>query len=544
MPYLAIDDFKSGLDARKSTLTAPPGSLTRLVNAVVSPGGEIEKRRAFVKVASLAGTKGLAAIGNKVVAFSAAPPAAPNLGMATASLEFHTIPGLTATSKMIDQEVFDGNLYATFFDSAGATAQTKNPHYYFDATKADGHTPTNAYVKTEGSGKGYYVRAYQSKMYAVNDKYIYFSSIKYPLLWDEAPLLPPSGAYPVSVLPIQGAPGEQVIISSKKKLYTWTVEPATGVGNWVESAPSAADLAWISDSSQRTGGGYINTALQESGGTGLQGIEIYYDKLAVMSGETTQLWSMDPDPNQNALAQVLRNNGTRAPKSVQQYGSGDVLYLGSSGIRSLKARDASNSASVTDIGSPVDALVTALSRQYGRTYLANCISINEPVIGRFWAVFPDQIFVLSYFPGPQVTAWSTFTVPFAIDYVVTAGDHIFLRSGDDLYLFGGKTGAEFDSCPVEVRFPYLDAGKPAHNKIFNGIDATVEGDWQGAVSYNFDMPDAEEPIGTLIASTWNKGRFALQGYGTHISMRFYNEAPGPARIANAAIHYTVADDEA
>lgn len=738
MPYLAIDDFKSGLDARKSVLTATAGSLTRLTNAVVTPGGEILKRRAFVKVATLTGTKGLCAVGSRLVAFKAtgSSATAPNLGMDTATLEYNDLPNLSATAKQIDWDVFDGNLYVVFYDktppaplasqsgaalptgvkrgfvykntatgkkfiwqadrwnsweekSSGtpvtqvlikndtfkneatggnftyngnawtqivptfsgsgtptststsgavandtyldystkklwkysgsawtawapkytgsffpvspvegdtfldtATGTTKkyhnnawadfvfdgtgttlptgivqestfkktpenviyawredawvvwtprprdiNPHYYNDASA----TPP-AYVVTEGSGRGYYVRAYQSKIYTVNDKYIYFSAIKYPKLWEEAASLPPSGASPVSVLPITGYEGERVIFSAKKKIYTWKLDTSS-IGAWAPSDPSPEDLAWIEEATQRTGAGYINTALQESGGKGLQGLDIYYDKLAVFSGETTQLWAMDPDPNQNALTQVLRSTGTLAPRSVQQYGSGDVLYLASSGIRSLKARDASNSAAVTDIGSPVDQIVRGIGQTKGRVYLANGQAVNEPITGRFWMVFPDSILVLSYFPAPKINAWSEFKVPFQIDYIVTAGDHIFIRSGDDLYLYGGKTAEEYDDCPVEVRFPYLDGGKPGHRKMFEAIDATVEGSWGASVSYNYEDQDAEEFLGVLDRPTWGYGRFALQGYSSHMSMRFYCTTEGKASLSNCAIHYKIGADE-
>ncbi len=539
MPYLAIDDFKSGLDARKSVMTAPAGSLTRLINAIVTPGGEIQKRRAFKKVATLTGTKGLAAIGSTVVAFkeTGSTATAPSLGMTDAALEYHSLPGLMTTAKLIDFDVYDGSIYATFYDSAGGSPAAKNPHYFFDQSLT-----TPAYVQTEGSGKGYYVRAYQSKVYTVNGKYIFFSAIKYPKLWEEAAAYPPSGASVQSVLPATGYANERVLIVATQKTFQWQI--TNGIGSWVQIATDAADIIWISEMTQRTGAGFINTALQESGGRGLQGIDIYYDKLAVLSGETAQMWAMDPDPNQNALTQVLRATGTLAARSVQQYGSGDVLFLAPSGIRSLKARDASNTAAVTDVGSPIDNLIRQIGVDRGRTYLANAQAIIEPITGRFWLVFPDSIFVLSYFPGPKINAWSEFRLPFVIDYVVTAGDCIFVRSGDDLYSYGGTSLYEYDNCGVEVRFPYLDAGKPGHMKQFEAIDATVEGAWQASVSYNYDQPDAEEALGTLDRPTWGYGKFAMQGYASHCSMRFYNNTTGSATLSNVAIHYQMGADEA
>ena len=47
---------RQGWTPRKSPLTSPSGTLTRLVNAVITPGGEIAKRRAFVMVAPVTGS--------------------------------------------------------------------------------------------------------------------------------------------------------------------------------------------------------------------------------------------------------------------------------------------------------------------------------------------------------------------------------------------------------------------------------------------------------------------------------------------------------
>ena len=48
MPVYQIQDFKSGLDLRKSYATAPAGSLRTLRNCIISAGAEIEKRTAFL----------------------------------------------------------------------------------------------------------------------------------------------------------------------------------------------------------------------------------------------------------------------------------------------------------------------------------------------------------------------------------------------------------------------------------------------------------------------------------------------------------------
>ena len=669
MPYFLVENYKSGLDVRKSILTAPAGTLTRLVNAAITPGGEIAKRKAFKKVADLTGTFGLAAIGTKLVAFTK-DVVTPNPGIkdpvtnavpTDVTLEYHRIPNKSPTSVMTDYDVFDGKLYLvmsdpspsppadadsgptlptpvpegvaylqqsdnqiyvwrqgawtywyadkrvgslpargysaewfkcttnnTWYKNTGSdwlkqtsqpaagdvqntgpylpsnqmedavyynynenknyitknrfwepwtppntvaklpkgyadgdafknttdgkwymwqtsqwvpwatTNRNKNPHYYFDDrekvndrlvqnqdltwswdTKVNPNK--NTYQPTEGAGMGYFIRAYKSKLYCVGDKYLRFSTVNNGFLW----------------------------------------EPASNVND-----------------NSRDGAGNINVSIQEGGSSTLNGCEIYYDKIALFTEQSTQMWSVVSDPKQNALGQVLRQTGTKAPWSVQQYGSGDILFLASSGIRSMKARDISNSAAVSDIGSPIDDLVRAIPEN-DRVY---CRSVLEPVVGRVWFAFRRNIFLLSFFPGPNITAWSNYKVDFDIEYIVACGDRLFVRSGNDLYLYGGVSGETYDTCKVEVRLPFLDGSKPGHMKMFQAVDATVTGTWDIKIAYDFDNPDAEEDVATVSAPTWNKGRYELTGFASHMSLRFYNQTAEPAILSNAAIHYNMAQD--
>ena len=257
--------------------------------------------------------------------------------------------------------------------------------------------------------------------------------------------------------------------------------------------------------------------MQDADGESLVSLEIYYDKLSVFSSEATQIWSVDPDPLQNNLDQVLRGAGTISPLGSLQYGSGDVLYLSQTGVRSIKARDASNSGAVSDIGSPIDFEIQNLYTARGAGCFAGAKALLEPIVGRFWMIFSDQIFVLSYFPGPKITAWSRYTIPFAADYAVTCGGRIFLRSGNALYAYGGADGNIYDATVGEVRLPYLDMQKPGNNKIFEALDMTVQGDWRVANSFDFNNPDAEETLGTFSAPTWRTGRASFTGDSARIS---------------------------
>lgn len=470
MTYELVENFAAGLDNRKSPLTSPGGTLTRLKNAVITPGGEIAKRRAFVQVADLTGSFGLAATSTDLYVFgrNVAPPT-PAIGVPGVTLKGLKVPNSDPDLAQYDYDVFDGYIYMSAIDPGVAYR-----HFYAGPPAAAG-----SMVETGGTNKGPHIRTYQSKIYGVIGKYLYFSAVGDP-------------------------------------------------NNWTTG----------------TGAGYVNLSLQDSDSEVLQSLEVYYDKLAVFSNAAIQVWAVDPDPAQNAFVQLLRGAGTLAPRSPLQYGSGDVLYLDASGIRSLKAKDSSNSASVSDIGSPVDPVIQQMEVSRGQAYMNQATALLEPTIGRFWMVFPNEILVLSNFPGPKITAWSQFALPFTVSHAVTAGGRIFLRdTANKLYVYGGPDGTSYDNCGVEVRLPYLNGKKPGHNKIFEAIDITCQGNWEVRVSYNFNDMDAEESVGLFGTSTWNGGRAELTGYASHMSLRFYNNDSAAALLSNIAVHYQVVDDE-
>jgi hypothetical protein len=78
MAFFEIQNFKMGLDTRRSELTSQPGTLEVLQNAHINQGGEIEKRKAFVATPLPAGTYGFEPLLTSIVVFgSITAPAMP-----------------------------------------------------------------------------------------------------------------------------------------------------------------------------------------------------------------------------------------------------------------------------------------------------------------------------------------------------------------------------------------------------------------------------------------------------------------------------------
>lgn len=290
-----------------------------------------------------------------------------------------------------------------------------------------------------------------------------------------------------------------------------------------------------------TGAGFVDLSAEDADMEDLQSVEVYYDKLAVLSRVACQIWITDPDPNKNTLQQTLRQAGTYAPRSIRQYGSGDVLYLAPDGIRSLKARQQSLTASVSDIGSPIDLYVRDLYRQYFLT-MPKAISLLEPLSGRYWIVLPDRVLVLSNYPSPSISAWCVYEPGFTISDATPAGSFIYLRASTGMvYRYGGGAGpAVYDNCAVEVTMPYLSFDKPATFKHFSALDMSATGQWDIYAGMNPHNESAEDFLGTANGPTFLTGQFAVLGTSTHISLRFRSAVQGQCTLSNVMIHYNTA----
>jgi hypothetical protein len=266
----------------------------------------------------------------------------------------------------------------------------------------------------------------------------------------------------------------------------------------------------------------------------------------------------------------LRGTGTLAWRSVLQYGSGDVLYLATDGVRSLRARDSSLAASVSDVGSPIDPLIQELHQEWGEYSMSQAISIVQPITGRVWMIIPlardaetgvvsSRIFVLSAFPGPKISAWSEYRPNFNAVAACTHNNRIVLRDDQHrIWVYGRMEDTTnpallYDASPVEVVFPFHGGDDPATKKRYFGIDAACEGDWEVYVSYqpstNTPDGDAEDRLGTLTGASYEQGRFPIDGYSTHLSLRlrsgrvspFVPGTTGKKTLSNLTVHYRMAD---
>jgi hypothetical protein len=290
-------------------------------------------------------------------------------------------------------------------------------------------------------------------------------------------------------------------------------------------------------------GGFIDLSRWGTGIVELTALAEYDSYIAAFGRNTIDIWKVDPDESINQRVQALRHTGTRAPRSVLPWGEGDVMYLDNDGIRSLRARDSSRAAFASDLGNAIDALVQERIRVLG---VAAQFSIGtiDPNSGRLLMQVGDMGFVLSYFPGSKVAAWSTYDFGQTTEPTVTVprdmgfcDEGLFWRSDSKLYQLGGETRDVFDATVAEAWIPYFAAGTPATSKYFTALDLAIKGTWEAQIGLDPTNLAAAEVVARVTKTTYQLESIPINGESTHVSLRLKTMGAGEAMIGNASIHY-------
>lgn len=301
----------------------------------------------------------------------------------------------------------------------------------------------------------------------------------------------------------------------------------SGVGNPAQNDPASVD---------EPGAGFVNLALNDPDGEALQTMEVYYGDMAIMARLETQIWTLDPDPTKDTLKQLLRI-GVISPRSIVQFGTGDILFLSDSGVRSLKAQYINLAASVSDVGSAIDLALIPIIRTNPDAVL-KADAIVQPIQGRYWLSIADTIYVLSYFPAGNITAWSTFNSGFSVQNFALVDNRVFcLDTNNNLYLYGGVTRGEIDDCKVTIRTPHMSVDSPTAYKRIKSVDVMCQGQWSVSIGMLPNNTEAFEPCAIIQNNTFGLESIPFAGYGTHFGVHLEHQATENALMA--ALHFNI-----
>jgi hypothetical protein len=573
--YLSIDDFKAGLDARRLGLAAPPGSLQVFQNGHINRGGEIEKAKKWVLTYPLpAGTFGLQSVNGGLYIFgSNSTPGGMPAGVTYQRLQ---TPDNDMMTKLVSTDIFSGAIYAV-----GQYGEGLQYHFYdadpvpdwynglirpsmvnLDGTAAALAAEIDADPDVSASAVGGVITITAE---ATNTPFTITASVfDGGDFTDQAAVVatptPASvGVAQVSTVTLGGTfdPGDEftvtindnvygassvtneqvaVVLTHKNKMYA-----GSGV-NLLFSVVGDPSL-WRDNtvgSTINTGSGVIDMSAQASSEEDITGLGVYQNSLGIFTRNLAQIWSMDADPAASVQLQVLDHTGTRSPKTIKSFGDLDVFFLSDSGVRSLRARDSSNSASVTDVGTPVDDLIIAAMSEMTDAQIVDIPADIEPKDGRYILPLLDTQYVFTFFPTSKISAWSTYAPGISITDFTAVDGRLYGRAGDNIYLLGGEDDDEYTDEEVVVEIPYLDARTIGTWKGWRGLDLILTGTWDVYVNTNPNQPDVWIKTARVTKSSIGQMNLAMQQYSPVIKFKFVHQEDDTsisAKISKIIVHY-------
>ncbi len=194
----------------------------------------------------------------------------------------------------------------------------------------------------------------------------------------------------------------------------------------------------------------------------------------------------------------------------------------------------------------IDTVVRAQLDVTPGSVVQRAVATIEPKDGRFWLALGNRIYVLSYFPGSSISAWTYFEPGFSVDDFARSYNQMYVRSGDQVYLYGGPGGNDYPlagETPALVQLPFLTQSPPSLAQLL-GIDAATTSEWTIDVLPDPNNENATVRAGTIDGITYSLTDIAAPVRFSHVALNLTCTVAGPAKIANITIRHDGAEPPA
>jgi hypothetical protein len=564
MAQYIIDNFRRGVDTRRSSWSQEAGTLSLGRDVHVTPGGDIETRKAFVPIVSLPGTFGLAALAGRLQVFGSAA-SAPLALPANFDYTQLTHPTGAAMTRVLDVEPFDGANYviAQYGDDVR--------HFYAGQRVKDWDTDVCRYrfKVTGGSAgagnkvSGITVNAVQilgaDVLWATSNEAtaaaIAAQVNTYASVPNYTAYVPDGSAEVVLVSPDTTAAGQAVVVTAAGDV---TVEAISGNGRMEApvdpglSVRTAGEKVYITSgpnlaysgvaqptnfSVNSAGGGFTNMSTHSSGAEELIGTELFYEDLLIFAKDASQRWHVEADDTQNQRLQTFRGVGMLGSRAAVSHLDGMAFFLDRTGLRAVQTKDSSGRSTARGVSKQIDRELVAHLQSLAPSVAARALLVTEPEEDRVWVIVGERIYVRSWFPDDGVAAWTEYAPGFVIDDAAIVDGRLYARSGDQVYLYGGPNNDEYYGGPCEVHLPFANFRAPATLKGLRGLDLGLVGEWKVYVAYNLDDMDQARLEAIVKGPTFPRPSIPVAVQDSHISLRLVHEEASRGVIDSVVFHY-------
>jgi hypothetical protein len=241
--------------------------------------------------------------------------------------------------------------------------------------------------------------------------------------------------------------------------------------------------------------GFLGVGVQQSGVTTPTALGEYSGNMVVFFRDSSQVWTVDPDPAQMQFVQGL-DIGCPYPHGAANM-AGDVFFASYDGIRSITTQSTTGNMIDVDVGSPIDSLV---KKNFSAGDDIRAFYFRGG--GQFWVMKGSFAYVYSFSRTSKISAWSKYEFPFAITDVTELDGDLYFRAGDTVYKLDDNAytdaGVNFS---IGIEFPYLDFKTPGVLKQIVGMDAVMVGTGDFSIKFDARQPDFVTPPVELSGDT-------------------------------------------
>lgn len=316
-------------------------------------------------------------------------------------------------------------------------------------------------------------------------------------------------------------------------------------GPIVKGSKLADPTDW-SDVDASSGAVTLSVSDEVDGADYIVGFARYEGNVAIFARNAIVIYDLAADASTISIVQTLDNTGTLAPRSIVSYGANDVFYLDETGIRSLRTRNAVQSAYASDVGSAIDTFIQSLLEQVGDDVSSKAAAVIEAKDGRYMLALGQYIVVLSQFPSSKIVAWSYIDFGSAISDMIRVERNVCARSGDTIYVYGGQSGHVYpdaDEFEIEATTPFLSARDPAAMKQIEGFDQAAENVWKIELLLDPNNTEHYSEMGYLNGTTYNKDAIKGVGRTALFALRMTCSAAGFASLSSTAVHHQIGEKQ-
>jgi hypothetical protein len=310
-------------------------------------------------------------------------------------------------------------------------------------------------------------------------------------------------------------PGPSVVKMASK---LWAIDDVSGVVRFCSTASGPADWEAEDDA------GYIPVLTHASGDRRLRALGIYDEKLAVIFEDSVQLWIVDSNPSNIGIARNMVGPGTEAVRSIANV-VGDLFYFTAGGFRSLSTQALTGQVQEQDdIGAKVfEATKTETA--------ADGVALWSQKRGQYLCAFGTKVYAYRYSPKSGIVGWTTWDLGVEVDYLVENDGKLYIRSGNDGYVFDPNAVKTF---AFDATFNEFTGDTVGNQKRYDFLELYQRGECD--VQMTFDISRATDPLFEAVGTSVGAGRMLISGVSNSCALRF--TGTGPWTLSAYAVQYT------